>query len=220
MKLKDLHSDDLDEILVAVEKSFGFRFGRTELKHVKTFGRLCDVITAKVLGYNSNDCTTQQTFYKIRSAISATLLIDKNQLLPRTSLQQLFPRQGRRHKIEATESLLALKMRILRPKHWISGTFALALIASLFGLAFFWKIALSLIAFSIIGLAIASEFGKELDLETVGQLAEKISRENYLKARRNPSTVNRNEIAQKVKELFRDKLDLEDSALTSEATFG
>jgi hypothetical protein len=202
MELKHLHSDDLDEILVAVEKSFDFSFGKTELKQVKTFGELCDVITAKVQGDNSNDCTTQQAFYKIRSVLSATLFIDKNQIMPGTCLQQLFPRQGRRQKIEATESLLGLKTRILRPKHWITGTFALALIASLFGLAFFWKIALSLLAFAIIGLVLAGKFGKELDLKTVAQLAEKISRENYLRARRNPSTVNRNEIAQKVKELF------------------
>jgi len=219
IELKDIHSDDISEMLVRVEKSFGFKFGRTELKDVRTFGELCDTIIDKVQGDSSYDCTTQQAFYKIRAAISDTLLVDKNSIEPDSDLQQLFPRKDRRQKITATETSLGFKMKTLRPKHWVAGTLFLILFASLVGFFIFWKIALAILISTIIGISLAYKFGNEFDLETVGQLAEKISRENYLKSRRNSGTINKKEIVQKVKELFSEGLDVNENALTKEATF-
>jgi hypothetical protein len=219
IELKNIDSDDVSDVLVKVEKSFGFKFGKTELKDVTTFGELCDIITSKVQGDNSNDCTTQQAFYKLRNAVSATLLIDKNIITTDTDLEELFPRHNRRQKIAAVESELGFKTKILRPKYWITATLAIILIASFIGLFIFWKVGLVGLIFAIVGFNVATKFANELDLQTVGQVAEKITRENYLKARRNPTTVNKNEIAQKVKELFSKDLDLEESVLTRQATF-
>jgi hypothetical protein len=50
-------------------------------------------------------------------------------------------------------------------------------------------------------------------------LAEKIAREHYLSCRRNASTVNRTEVAEKVKELFADYLHVEPESLKKEARF-
>ena len=95
----------------------------------------------------------------------------------------------------------------------------LILLASLVALAFYWQVGLGGLLLSIIGFKLADKFGNELDLQTVGQLADKIAREKYIKSRRNTATVNRNEIAKKVKDLFCTDLDLEDSELTRQATF-
>ncbi|HMK27706.1 MAG TPA: hypothetical protein VK483_16865 [Chitinophagaceae bacterium] len=219
IELKNIHSEDIGDVLIKVERSFGFKFGKTELKDVKTFGELCDIIADKVSGYNLNDCTTQQAFYKIRDAITITLLIDKTNITNDTELKTLFSRQNRRQKIATMEGLFGFKIRILRPKYWITVTFALTFLASLVGLFISWKIGLAILIFSIAGINLATKFGNELDLNTVGQLAEKISRENYLKSRRSPSTVNRAEIDKKVKELFITDLDLGENVLTRQATF-
>jgi hypothetical protein len=56
-------------------------------------------------------------------------------------------------------------------------------------------------------------------LLTVGQFAEKLSRENYLKSRRLSTTVNKNEVAQKIKDLFIADLGLEEHQLTRQASF-
>ena len=114
---------------------------------------------------------------------------------------------------------MGFKTKILRPKHWVSIVLVLILLASLVGLAFYWQTGLSGLLFSILGFKLADKFGNELDLQTVGQLADKISREHYIKSRRNPATVNRNEIAKKIKDLFRNDLDLEDPELTRQAIF-
>ena len=96
IKLENIDSEDISDVLVKVEKSFGFKFGETELKDVMTFGDLCDIITNKVHGDNLTDCTTQQTFYKLRDAIVKTGPTDKKTLTPQSDLQDLFPRSTRR----------------------------------------------------------------------------------------------------------------------------
>jgi hypothetical protein len=219
IELKNIDSEDISDVLRKVEKSFGFQFGDTELQDVKTFGELCDIITSKVQGDNSDDCTTQQAFYKLRDAIAATLCIDKGSLTVDTKLQELFPRRQRRRQIKAVERLLGFKTKVLRPKHWLTTTLALILIASLVGLFISWQAGLAGLVFSFAALSISNKLGNEFDVTTVGQLAEKITRENYRQVRRNPTTVNQKEVAKKVKELFMTDLDLKEELLTRQATF-
>src|SRR5688500_12256357 len=90
---KDVNSEDLSDILIKVEKSFDFKFAKAELKDVTTFGELCDIIISKVQGDNTDDCTTQQAFYKLRNAFSTAIPIDKDKITTETVLLELFPKQ-------------------------------------------------------------------------------------------------------------------------------
>lgn len=218
-ELCNIDPDEISDVLGKVEKSFGFKFGKTELKDTKTFGELCDIITSKVQGDNSNDCTTQQAFYKLRNAIADTLLIDKTDVTPDTDLQKLFPKNIRRQSFKNIDEHLGFKTKVLRPKHSITGTLAIIFIASLIGLFFFWQAGLMGLAISIIAMTIANKFGSELDLLTVGHFADKLSREHYLKSRRVSTTANKNEVVQKIKDLFIADLGLEEHQLTRQASF-
>ncbi|MCF6401734.1 hypothetical protein L3C95_02545 [Chitinophaga filiformis] len=216
--LENIDPLDIDMILEKVEISFHIEFG-TELKQVRTFGDLCDLIANKVEGRNTNDCTTQQAFYKIRQAIREIQPYDKDTLKTNTSLEELFPRTQRRQQIKKFDSILGIKTQILQTKGWLLLLLLSVFLASFVVLFFSWKIGFGGMVLSVIGINIASKLGKELKLKTVGQLAEKISREHYNKVRRNATTINRAEIIQKVKELFKEDLGLEDNALTRDARF-
>lgn len=119
-ELSNIDPDDISDVLLKVEKSFEFKFGGTDLTGIKTFGELCDIITSKIQGENSNDCTTQQAFYKVRNAIVDTLSIDECSITPDTDLQQLFPKQNRRLQIATIDNILGFKTKILQPKHWVT----------------------------------------------------------------------------------------------------
>jgi hypothetical protein len=218
-ELCNVDPDDISDVLVKVQKSFGFKFGARELKDVRTFGELCDIITSKVSADNSNDCTTQQTFYKLRNAISDTLNIDKAGITTETELQNLFPRQNRRNAIKNIDKILGFKTNVLRPKYSVTGTLFIILIASFIGLFIFWQVGLIGLTLSVVGLKVATKLGIELDIKTVRQFSEKISRENYLKARRLSGTANKSEIARKVKELFIADLGLEEHQLKRQSSF-
>jgi hypothetical protein len=219
IELKNIDPEDVGDVLLKVEKSFGFKFGDTELKDVKTFGELCDIITNKVQGDNASDCTTQQAFYKLKAAILATTSFHQDEITLETNLKKLFPRKLRRQQIHSLEKVLGCTTNILRPRHWLPLALVFVFLTSLIGLYFSWQAGAIGIGFSILVMAITFKFGKEIELTTVGELVEKIAREHYRKVRRNSSTVNRNEVVQKVKELFMTDLELEQESLTRESRF-
>lgn len=76
------------------------------------------------------------------------------------------------------------------------------------------------IAFSIAGFWLAESLANELDLQTVGQVAEKMARENYLQSRRNPKTFNQKEVEKVLTDWFADEFGLENEELTREAKLG
>ncbi|MCT1526967.1 hypothetical protein, partial [Sphingobacterium hotanense] len=216
-ELKNIDPDDISDLLVKFEKSFEIKFGNTELTHISTFGELCDHIVNKIQLDNSDDCTSQQAFYKLRDAISLTLQIDNRTISTNFPLADVLPRESRRSRTQKLEELLGFKLNILRPPHWVTGTLAIILLASIVGLFFNWQIGLLGLVFSIAGSWFVNKIGNEFDLQTVGQVAEKMTREKYLKSRRNPKTFNKNEIEKILTDWFSEEFDLDRSKLTREA---
>ena len=218
-ELKNIDSEDIEDLLVKVETSFDIKFVGDELVHITTFGQLCDHIANKIQLDNSDDCTSQQAFYKLRNAISSTLQIENKTISTDFLLADLLPRQSRRSRTRKFEKHLGFKLNILRPPHWVTGTLVISLFASLVGLFFNWQIGLLGLVFSIAGLWFANKIGNELDLQTVGHVAEKMTRESYLKSRRNPKTFNKNEIENVLTDWFSNDLGIDKSKLTREAKF-
>ena len=218
-ELKNIDQEDIEDLLVKVENSFDIKFVGDELVHIATFGQLCDHITNKIQLDHSNNCTSQQAFYKLRDTISSTLQIDNKTISTNFPLADFLPRQSRRAKTKKLEKQLGFKLNILRPPHWVTITLAILLLVSFVGLFINWQIGLTGPAVSIVGVWFSNKIGNVLDLQTVGQVAEKMTRENYLKSRRNSKTFNKNEIEKVLTDWFIDDLDLDKSKLTREAKF-
>jgi acyl carrier protein len=217
LELKDIDVEDLEDLLSKMQDSFDIKFVDNELAHVQTFGELCDHIKSKIQLEKSKDCTTQQAFYKLRSAIATISNVDKDELTTDTLLKNLLPRKTRRKKTKKIEDELGFKLALIRPTHFVTGFLALLLLASFIGLFIRWQIGLTGLALSMAGLWLAEKTGNELDLRTIGQLAEKMTRENYLKSRRNPKTFNENEIEKVLTDWFSRGLNINKSKLSREA---
>ena len=201
---KHLGSDieDIEDILFKIEKSYDIKFETNELSHIRTFGELCDHIILKLKQEQADDCTGQQAFYKLREVILTIKQLDKSKVQTDTLLSFIFPRHRRRKQIVEIESKLGFKIKALRAKYFVSGAVFAILFGSFIELFFNWKFGLAGLASSIILIKIVGKTAKEFTVKTIGELADKISQENYLKARRNPATVNRNEIVKKIEQMF------------------
>jgi hypothetical protein len=216
-ELKNTDPEDIEDLLVKVEKSFGIKFHSNELAHVQTFGEMCDHIKSKIRLEYAEDCTTQQAFYKLRSSIINNLQVDKEKLTPATLLADLLPRRTRKKALKRIKQDLGFKLSILRPPHFLTGFLTLLLLAAIVGLFFNWQFGLSGLVLAISGLWVANKTGNELDLKTLGQLAVRMTRENYLNSRRNPNSYNDNEIDKVLTDWFSDELSIDKSNLTKEA---
>jgi hypothetical protein len=92
-ELKNIDPDDISDLLIKVENSFNITFSDTELTHISMFGELCDHIANKIQLDHTDDCTSQQAFYKLRDAISLILQIDKKKDLHKSFPSRLFAKE-------------------------------------------------------------------------------------------------------------------------------
>ena len=215
----DIDTDDLGDLLEQVEASFGIKFLDNELVDILTFGQLCDHISEKIQLENLDDCTNQQGFYKLRVAMYSTLSVGNQRISTNTNLAEILPGYSRRYNLKKLEEHLGLKLNILRPPHWLYYLLMVFFVGSLVGIFIMPQIALITAVLSLLGFRLAYRFGKELDLTTVGELAEKMVRENYLMSRRNPDTFNKSEIEKVLIRWFSSYFDIDKIKLTRDATF-
>ena len=145
--LSDCDEEDIFDVIVKLEKSFGVKFSKTAFANVKTFGDLCDVIEVYVNRYDEkDDCTKQQAFYKIRNAIKA-IHPDKNQIELNSKLSDIFPRRNRRRQVKKFQKQLGIKINFLTYPRWLLIIVAIGFITSLVSFFWNWSIAISGILF-------------------------------------------------------------------------
>ncbi|TAD92633.1 MAG: hypothetical protein EAY75_02085 [Bacteroidetes bacterium] len=105
-------------------------------------------------------------------------------------------------------------------KTWLAVTIFIGFILSLIAFFFSWQVAVSGLTFLTLFTWTVSKFSKELEISTVGELSEKIARENYSLVRRHSDTVNRNEIVKTIQDVFIADHLIDREHLTKEATLG
>lgn len=218
-ELNNIDPLDINDLIEKIEKSFEVTIENNEGVKIKTLGDLCDIVTNKIQLENSLDCTSQQAFYKIRDGISQIKNIDKSILTTNYKLSNLFHKDTRKKDVNKLEEYLGINLNILRPYHWLTFMFVGIFLSSIICLFIYWKVGLIGIIFTYFGFYFSEKYGNELDLETLGELAAKMTREHYVKSRRNSNTYNKNEIEKLIIDWFSTEFLLEKSKLTREAKF-
>ncbi len=191
-ELKNIEGDEIDNFISTIEKSFDIKFENDELINIRTIGEFCEVIKLKTKGH-FQDCTSQQAFYKLKSAINSAISYNKT-LTTTTLLSDILPYKNRIKTVKILEQQLGFKLNILTSKGWIILSLSLLFIIGIVFLFFNRWQGIGLITVSVLSLHIAFKTGKELTLETFGELANHIKTNNYSLSRRNPQTYNHNEI--------------------------
>jgi len=207
MILDQYELENIEDTLPQIENYFNFKFEDKELVNLKTLGDLYDLTKDKIKLLKVNDCTTQQAFYKLRNAIIITQNIDRRDVIPATLLKDIFPRKGRKIIVKRIEQVIGFELNLLVPPKFVVNSLLYTLLASIVGLFFIWQYALIGVVLTILSLWIAFKVGNELDSDTIGQLSEKMTKENYLKSRRNSNTFNDKEIDKLLTDWFSDVID-------------
>jgi hypothetical protein len=136
-ELASEHYEDIEDLIAAVEREFDIKFDNDEFKYIKSLGQLCDFLTEKIPLTDSETCTSQQAFYKIRSAFRNMDYLD--QITPSTPLASLLPRKNRITKVRELERELGMSVAILSPPNLISNIIWIAALVTTAGLFYDWR---------------------------------------------------------------------------------
>ncbi len=219
-KLDNYEDEDIFDIVVKLEKSFGLKFEKDAFYNVKTFGDLCDVFESYIRYEHREDCTKQQAFYKVRQAIGATQQISGDQIKLDSQLADLFPRHNRRLKSKEFKNYLGTDINFLTYPGWLALIFFVGFLLSLAAFFFDWRIAVAGIIVFFAAMKVANRLGKDLNMQTVREVTEKLSKENYIDIRRAKGTVNKKEILNIIIDTFSKDLDIDKAYLTRNDKFG
>lgn len=212
-----IDSGDLEDLFEKIEKSFEIEFRGSELSELSSFGQLIDHITNKLEQKHTDDCTSQQAFYKLREILIVILRISKDDIYLEAELRELFPSKHRRKMIKEVEKHMGFEIEILQPPSWVRMILSASTIVSIMVLIPFPLIGILGLLVSILLLFIANRLGNVLKVKRLSDLIHKITRENYLRVRRNAGTFNRMEIEAILIDLFSIDLNIERHLLTKEA---
>lgn len=219
LKLDEYDSEEIADILPALEKTFDIRFKNDDFLNVRSFGDFCEVVIGHIQQSHKEDCTSQQAFYKIRQAILITNGMDKNTILPESRLADIFPSVNRRRQVNKFQRALGVRLNFLTYPGWLTATLLIGILLSCIAFFFDWKIAVSGILLFISALYIAEKTAKELELETVKDLTGKAVLEHYTTIRSIPYTVNKKEVPGIIRDIFHAQLYIDKQFLTDDALF-
>lgn len=213
--LRNCDHEDIDEIILSLTRSFNVPVN--DMANVVTLGDLTTLLQQYGNNHHTGDCTTQQAFYKVRNALKK--VDDNNAVIvtPATPLQTLITRKYLRKKVELFQQELGINIDMLRIKSGPENIILLlgfaAFVCSFISLTFAGML---LLACTVTHIASKYLF-VELTPITAGKLAEKITKQHYLLARRHTGTINRQEIFKLVQHIFSERLALDKAVLTQDA---
>lgn len=206
-ELKTLHidSEDLEDILIRLQDSFKFEFIEGEVENLITIDQLADKVITRLDLQDSKECTSQIVFYKLREHLLDKLKNTDKELLPKTRLRDIFPRKGRKQLWKNVFLDFDIKMPNLTPPTYLVLILVLAFIASIIiSFSYSFVFGLILIASSWIAWKLSYRFGKSFPVNDLGELAKKMSSENYLDSRKHLNSINVPEIKRLVFDMIVD----------------
>ena len=206
--------EDLEFCLSEFEKKYKIRFTQDELNSIAGIEQLTETISNKFDYENSDDCTTQQAFYKLRNVLNK-LNIGSQSINRNTELTELIPRKNRIQKVRDIEKELGFKLDVLRPKNIVKDLLIFLSLSTLI-LAFyhfFYALILGICLYSVFDVIFKN--GKEFKILTLGELANKMVLNHYFNVRRNKNTINKIEFKNLVLEWFSDRMDMSKEELKS-----
>ena len=159
--LSSYDSLDIDEVVIAIEKTFHLKFDERDFEKVKTYGDFENLVLNKIEGRETEDCCSQQTFYKLRKIFIEEFNIPFEKINPKTQLENIFPSKNRIKKVSILKDKLKTEVNFLKPDFKFSLISAILIILSIYYFFNQFLLGLFLFVIGIFCLKIAQDFGKE-----------------------------------------------------------
>lgn len=185
---------DFNDVLAEIQKDFKFKFDKYELKDVTKFGELCDVIISKLNYKNCDECTSQHTFYRIRSFLVQNFGMDPQKIKPSSTLNEIFGKTGRHKKIKMLEHSLGIRIKILEPSRGLVIAAIFMLLVSVGTFLLDRSFGLILFSLFVIFLTFVINDRSKFKFDTLSEAIYYVMEREYFFLRRDKSSVNPREL--------------------------
>ncbi|MDM1404855.1 hypothetical protein [Myroides marinus] len=212
--------EDLNDALLSLEREYRLSYDYSAIEKATSIQEILDVVYKSFLNLDKErkeDCTSQQAFYKLKSVLQK--YCEEAVITPSSQLETLISRENRIATIGMIDGELGFKLHVLRPKESLEITLWAVLLCLII---MFFFIPLYALVGSVIWVFVCQSLysnAKEFKVETVGELVKQMVMNNYFKSRRDPNTINEQELRKVVVSYLADSLGLTEEELV-EAQFG
>ena len=206
---RDTDSEDAGDLFEKIQRSYGFKFNPEELNSVKTFGDLCNLVIRGTDCTHVNDCTSQQAFYKLRKILMSALNIEKDKIIPSSTLAGLTGKSVNIGTFLLLDQQLSGQQALFRSyawRLWLSGM--LLIVGILLAATFKNMYCAIFVAVETTGLFFCLFEVWNLSRLTIGQMAKRLSVKQYRLMRSNPDSINKDEVIANLKYMICEDLCL------------
>jgi len=217
--LSNFDEEEVEDIILKLEKSFNFKFQQEAFRNVKTFGDLVNVFENELETEVSDDCTTQHAFYIIRAALVDQTRVSSNSVMLDSNLEEFFQLKSRRKSIKAFKKSLNVSAKLLTYPAWLQTIVGILAFVSIVLFLFDWRIAVVLLLFASLFHILAERLGNVLVVRTIRELTLLLTRENYAEVRGSGRRINKAEIFDVIVDCFSHSLAIDKDKIRRESKF-
>lgn len=199
-----LNKSRLAEIITNVNREFGVNL-HTELFNASEYSKssIRDILVQRIAEEKNDEWTIDKSLAILQKHLSDAAGINAKDIHSDAELSALLPKSKRRAIVKAMQEKSGLKMDILKPNGIVYGILIFLFFACIpFGIGMDWFFSGIVMVVVAILIFIMGKTANELKFKTVGQWAEKLTWDNYLKNKKDRLTLNDAEIGNRLDKIL------------------
>jgi hypothetical protein len=212
MKFTNYQLEDLEDMNIGFEKDFSIELTTFDLETVNNVDDIISLIINRIGLEESQTCITQIAYYTLKRVIRDTGIYDTPEWNAKIPLSEIFPRENRRETVNKLGNELGFRLNILGAKSIVINSLLILSAISFIFLFINLVLGISGMVLGIYLIYLSVKIGKELKLNTIGDLSRYVTDRYYLKIRKD-NTINKLELRRFLENKFVDCMAIEKETL-------
>lgn len=200
-----ISQEQLQQIIATVNRELKVNLLAEDFKSASySASSFKDLVIQKVADELNGEWTTDMAFHKLKAAISQVVGVPSMAITEDSELDKLFPSSNRKVQVAKLNDAMGFRMDILKPNGALYGVALFVFFTGIpVSIGLSWFIGGIAMIVSGILIFILNKTGNTFKVKTVGHLADHLAWKNYLKQKRDHTSVSEEEIRMKIERLIK-----------------
>lgn len=199
-----LDKNQLVQIISKVNQEFGVQLHADQFNSANySMSSIREILAQRIAEAQQDEWTIDKSFMILQKNIASVRGIAEQSITQDSELETLLPKGERKSILKKLEANTGLKLEILKPNGVIYGILIFLFFACIpFGIGMDWFLSGIVMVVVAVLIYILSKTGNELKYKTLGQWAERVTWDNYLKSKKDRLTLDDTQIAARLEKMI------------------